>query len=189
MARSTSSCPVEHASLHMLRNAAVATLLAVAWIALLLGASQLLKQFAGSSPGQLTMAVRGTAQPTAAHVPHNDPTERLRGQIVGTWRDHYQGERTMTVRDDGTATMVVVFRGMKARLFTPRLELEMAWSVRNGHMTRRTTGGTPPDKVDFVNRYAGRQVSEKILKLTSRQLILLDQDGSTRYNWQRLAVR
>ena len=188
MARSTSNCPVEHPSLHTLRNAVVATLLAVAWIALLLGASLLLEKFACSAPGQLTMAVPGTAKPAAADR-RSDRDQQLRGQIVGTWRDHHQGERTMTVRDDGTATMVVVFRGMKARLFTPRLELEMAWSVRDDHMIRRTTGGTPPDKVEFVNRYAGRQVSEKVLKLTGRQLVLLDQDGSTRYNWRRLVAR
>ena len=157
--------------------------------ALLLAASVLLKNLAGNSPGKLTMALRTTAKGTIADAPPSNHDQRLQKRIVGTWRDHYRGERTMTVRADGTATMVVIFRGMKARLFTPRLVLKMVWSLQDGHMTRRTTGGTPPEKVEFVNRYAGRQVSEKILELTDRQLILLDQDGSTRYTWRRAAVR
>lgn len=189
MARSSSDSPAEHASRHSLRNPLIAMLLAVAWITLLLAASVLLKSLASSPPGKLTMAVPAAPQRAVADAPHGDHDQRLQERIVGTWRDHYQGERKMTIRADGTATMVVIFRGMKARLFTRRLVLKMVWSLQDGHMTRRTTGGTPPEKVEFVNRYAGRQVSEKILKLTDRQLILLDQDGSTRYTWRRATAR
>jgi hypothetical protein len=38
----------------------------------------------------------------------------LRQLVLGTWQDDYQGKRTLTVRPDGTATMLVEFDGWKA---------------------------------------------------------------------------
>ena len=105
---------------------------------------------------------------------------------VGIWRDNYQGKRTLTLRSDGTATMLVELSGMKARLFTPRLELDIVWSIRNGRMHRRTVGGRPADKIEFVNKRAGVAVAEPVLTLTANQMVLLDKDGSRRYRWQRL---
>jgi hypothetical protein len=112
--------------------------------------------------------------------------EQLRRLAVGTWQDFHHGKRTMTLKDDGTATMVVELTGIKARLFTPRLQLDIVWSVKEGRMKRRTVGGTPADKVAFVNSRAGKQVAESILKLTDDRLRLLDRDGKTKYNWRRV---
>ena len=112
--------------------------------------------------------------------------ERFRRAAIGTWRDFYRGKRTMTLREDGTATMVVELSGLKARLFTPRLELDIVWSIEDGRMKRRTVGGTPADKIEFVNRRAGRQVAEPILELTEDRLRLLDKNGTTRYDWRRV---
>src|SRR5262249_17144213 len=41
----------------------------------------------------------------------------LRQRVLGIWEDEYQGHRTMTVRRDGTATMVVVLHGWKAKVY------------------------------------------------------------------------
>jgi len=127
-----------------------------------------------------TLAVSGSAS--------NEPTqdEQLRQAAIGTWQDFHHGKRTMTLREDGTATMVVKLTGIKAKLFTPRLELDIRWSVEDGRMKRRTVGGTPADKVAFVNQRAGRQVAEPILELTEDRLRLLDRDGKTQYDWHRV---
>jgi hypothetical protein len=112
--------------------------------------------------------------------------ENYQRLAVGTWQDFYHGKRTLTLRPDGTATMVVEFTGLKARLFTRRLTLQIVWSIQDGKMHRRTVGGTPADKVEFVNRRAGVQVAEPIVELTQEEMVLLDQNGSQQYRWHRV---
>jgi hypothetical protein len=82
--------------------------------------------------------------------------------------------------------MVLELTGLKARLFTRRLTLDIVWSIQDGKMHRRTVGGSPADKVQFVNKRAGVQVAEPIVKLTEDEMVLLDQDGSRQYRWRRV---
>jgi hypothetical protein len=138
-----------------------------------------------------------TSLSVPAPTPHETSAEEVRvGSVsrdenyqrlaVGTWQDFYHGKRTLTLRPDGTATMVVEFTGLKARLFTRRLQLQIVWSITDGKMHRRTIGGTPADKVEFVNRRAGVQVAEPIVELTEEHMVLLDQNGSQQYRWRRV---
>jgi hypothetical protein len=106
--------------------------------------------------------------------------------LVGTWEDQYQGHRTMTIRPDGTATMVVELHGWKAAVYASRLQFEMIWSVENGKMKKRTTGGEPPGRVKTILKMMGNHVTEPILELTSDGLVLLDQDGKHQYHWSRV---
>jgi hypothetical protein len=111
--------------------------------------------------------------------------EQLRRLALGIWQDEYHGKRTLTVRQDGTATMVIQFSGLKARLFTPRLRLDLVWSIREGRMHRRIVGGHPAEKVDFVIQRVGDRVIEPILELTETRMVLADQDGAGTYDWRR----
>jgi len=133
------------------------------------------------------LAVVHSASGTMASDTHTD--QELRELAVGTWRDFYHGRRTLTLQSDGTATMVVELSGIKARLFTPRLVLDIAWSIEDGKMHRRTLGGRPADKVEFVNQRAGVAVAEPILALDYNRMVLLDPRGSNRYDWRRVPVR
>jgi hypothetical protein len=122
-----------------------------------------------------------TAPPTLAN-----PDQQYRELAIGTWQDFYHGKRTLILRPDGTATMIVELSGLKARLFTPRLQLDIVWSIEGGKMHRRTVGGVPADKVEFVNRRAGVAVAEPIVELTPSRMVLRDQNGSPDYHWQRV---
>ena len=91
----------------------------------------------------------------------------------------------MTLREDGTGTMVVELRGWKAALYASRLRFDMTWSVENGQLKRQTHGGEPTGKVKTILRLMGDRVAERILELTSDRLLLLDGDGKKRYDWRR----
>lgn len=112
--------------------------------------------------------------------------QECRGQIVGVWEDHYQGHRTMTIRADGSALMVVELQGWKAAFYTSRLEFDMTWSLENGRLKKITQSGRPPGKVKMILRMMGDRVDEKILELTSERLLLLDGDGKKQYDWRRI---
>jgi hypothetical protein len=123
------------------------------------------------------------AQPPAAQA----RDEEYRKAVVGVWQDHYQGKRTMTIRPDGTARMVVELSGAKAALFARKLVFEMKWSIQNGRLFKQTIGGEPKRKVALILRTMGDRVDEPILELSDQRLRLLDRDGKTEYNWRRLA--
>jgi hypothetical protein len=125
-----------------------------------------------------------SASPRNGHVPTTD--DEARQLVVGIWQDNYQGQRTLTVRSDGTATMVVEFDGWKARLFTPRLQIETTWAIEAGRFNRRTVGGEPADKVEFVKNRVGDTASDKIVRVAADRMLLIDQDGQTQYDWRRL---
>ena len=81
--------------------------------------------------------------------------------------------------------MLIEFDGWKARMFTPRLQIETTWSIDDGRFNRRTVGGEPADKVKFVKNRVGDRASDRIVKVTANRMILIDQDGETRYTWRR----
>lgn len=180
-------------NLRIVRTAAecvgVAALLAVI-VYIAVSARERRTDTSSDSPPATTLAVPDI-------MPEETPAQEMRvGSIsrddnyqrlaVGTWQDFYHGKRTLTLRPDGTATMVVEFSGLKARLFTRRLELQIVWSIKDGKMHRRTVGGSPADKVEFVNRRAGVQVAEPIVELTDEHMVLVDQNGSPQYRWRRV---
>ena len=105
--------------------------------------------------------------------------------VVGVWEDDYQGKRTMTLREDGTGTMVVELNGWRAALSAPRLRFDMVWSVEDGRLKKRTVGGEPETQVRMILSTMGDQVDEPILELTEDRLVLLDQNGETKYEWRR----
>lgn len=106
--------------------------------------------------------------------------------IVGTWEDDYKGHRTLTLRPDGTATMVVELEGLSAKLYARRLTFEEQWSVAAGKLTLKTLGGEPKRRVHMVLQTMGDTAEHEILELTSEQMLLLDADGSTRFDWRRV---
>jgi hypothetical protein len=124
------------------------------------------------------------AEPTPAKP--SDPDAPFRRLVVGTWEDHYQGKRTMTLNADGTGSMVVELAGLTAMLYADRLRFEMVWSLEQGRLKKRTLRGEPADKVELILKLMGDRVDERILELTEERLLLLDQNGQTQYDWKRV---
>jgi len=121
--------------------------------------------------------------PYSASAPDGDA--RLRNLIVGTWADEYKGKRTMTVRRDGSATMVVELKGLNA-VMGSLLRFDMEWSIEDGRLKKRTTGGEPSGRVNLILKAMGDHVDEPILELTEQRLLLLDGDGRKTYDWRRI---
>ena len=114
-----------------------------------------------------------------------DPDARYRSLVLGTWADEYQGKRTMTLNEDGTGTMIVELSGWRAALSAARLKFNMKWSVEGGHLKKQTISGEPETQVKMILSTMGDHVDEPILELTGDRLLLLDQDGKTKYDWKR----
>jgi hypothetical protein len=131
------------------------------------------------------IAARRSVQPPSASAPA-DADGRYRRMVVGTWEDEYQGKRKMTLDADGTGTMIVELTGWRAALSAERLTFHMKWSIENGHLKKQTVGGEPEVQVRMILSTMGDRVDEPILELTDERLLLLDADGKTKYDWQRV---
>lgn len=117
-----------------------------------------------------------------ADVPKKDESHH---PIHGTWQDEYQGKRTMTLRPDGTGTMVVELKGLNATLFASQLTFEMVWSIEGDRLNKRTIGGEPKGKVRAVLAMMGDEVEEEIIELTDERLLV--SDGKQQFDWSRVS--
>jgi hypothetical protein len=115
-----------------------------------------------------------------------DTDEAFRGLILGTWEDDYKGHRTFTVRDDGTATMVVELQGMSARLYAKKMTFDEEWSIKNGRVHMKMVGGEPKSRVNLIMKAMGDSTDQEILTLTAERMHLLDPNGKTKYDWRRV---
>jgi hypothetical protein len=113
--------------------------------------------------------------------------QRFERAIVGKWEDDYRGKRHLTVNDDGTGKMVVEPDGLGRALFADRLSFDIEWSISEGRVTMRMLGGEPESKVNLILKLHGREAEYKILNLDDGQMLLLDSDGKTQYDWRRPA--
>jgi len=109
----------------------------------------------------------------------------LRGFVVGRWKGYFQGERTLEVRGDGTATMVSHPEGMAAMLLARKLEFDITWTIEKGVFHFETTGGRPADKTALVANMYGKKRYHPVLQAEGNRLVLQDEDGKTEYVWTR----
>jgi hypothetical protein len=132
-----------------------------------------------------------TATPSESEpVEQVDPeTARLNKLIVGDWQQDYYGERTLSVKADGTATMTILPSGVFAFGFGPKIDLTMFWSVKDGHLDYGVNGGSPDDKVKLAAKTWGDHWVEKIITLDENKLDLLSVDGSSHSIWERVSRR
>ena len=121
-----------------------------------------------------------------ASKPAMDNDASFRKLVLGTWADEYKGKRTMIIRPDGTATMLVELKGLTAMMFASKMRFDMVWSIEGGRLKKRTIGGEPAGRVRLILATMGDRVDEPILELTARRLLLLDADGETKYDWRRV---
>lgn len=109
--------------------------------------------------------------------------ERL---MTGVWEDDYKGHRTLTLRPDGTGSMVVELEGLAATLFAAKLTFTEEWSVSDGKVTMRATGGEPAGKVRLVLSLHGDRSTQKIVEVTDHRMILVEEPSGTRFEWRRV---
>ncbi|MCY2966279.1 MAG: hypothetical protein NT069_22045, partial [Planctomycetota bacterium] len=98
-------------------------------------------------------------------------------RVLGEWRDHYRGERTLVLNADGTGTMVVVLAGFAKKLFAERLTFDIQWSLEEGEITLKTVSGQPEAKFNMIRKVYGDEATYRVLAVNADQMRLLDGDG------------
>lgn len=145
-----------------------------------------------NEPGRIVTAsaIDGVLDSGAISSGPDDATiseQRYRNSIAGLWEDEYRGKRHLTVRGDGTGTMVVEPDGIGKKLFAPRLTFDLVWSLDDDKITMKLLHGEPKSKVQLILKLYGQEAEYTIRELTGDRMLLLDPDGKTEYDWRRPA--
>jgi hypothetical protein len=127
----------------------------------------------------------GDAQEDANPESSRTSEERFKQAILGDWEDEYHGKRHLTVRGDGTGTMLVEPDGIGKRLFAAELKFELEWSVTEDRVTMTMIRGEPKSKVQLILKLYGQEAEYRILEMSDERMLLMDSDGKTRYDWRR----
>jgi hypothetical protein len=112
----------------------------------------------------------------------------LEKSMLGTWEDDYKGHRTLTLNADGTGRMVVELDGFAAALFAKKLTFQEEWTVADGKVTMKATGGEPKGKVSLVLSLHGDSSTQRIVEVTADRMILVEEPSETRFEWRRLSA-
>ncbi|MFT4559785.1 MAG: hypothetical protein ACKVII_19105 [Planctomycetales bacterium] len=112
----------------------------------------------------------------------------LEKSMLGTWEDDYKGHRTLTLNADGTGRMVVELDGFAATLFARKLTFQEEWTVADGKVTMKATGGEPAGKVSLVLSLHGDSSTQRIVDVTPDRMILVEEPSETRFEWRRVSA-
>ena len=113
--------------------------------------------------------------------------ESYRRLMLGKWERQLFGERTLTVRADGTATAVFDPSEIWSLVFGNRLTLELDWKVERGYAIYQIRTGSPAMEFERAKKQFGERWNEKILELNEERLLLLDGDGVSKSLWKRVS--
>ena len=118
--------------------------------------------------------------------PEKKPTDDdLRKSILGNWERHSYGKRVLTVKDDGTATMVVTPDGLWSFVIGERVEIEIEWNIENGRVIFDSVRGTPESSFNTITKLFGKHRDRRIVELNDERLVLLN-DEDNRSEWKRV---
>lgn len=110
----------------------------------------------------------------------------LTAKMLGVWEDDYEGHRILTLRPDGTGTMVVELKGMAAMVFAKKMTFQEEWSVENQRVTMNAVSGEPTAQVKIVLTMFGDTLVQRIESVTSDRMILIEEPKGTRFEWRRV---
>ena len=121
------------------------------------------------------------ADPAETRVPFTFDVQRL----VGSWRDSFCGQRTLTLKADGTATMLLELDFAGRLLYGKRLTFDMRWTVNESILTFEILTGSPLDAARSAMKVWGEKFEYRVVQLDDEQLQAWTSDDSTLYKLRR----
>ena len=112
-------------------------------------------------------------------------TARITKLLAGTWTRESYGNRRLTIRQDGTASIAIKPSTVYAVVFGDRIDIEVKWELQDGYVDYKVTSATPAEKFEMAKNTWGDHWHEKIHKLDEKKLILLGEEGDE-YEWTRV---
>ena len=109
-----------------------------------------------------------------------------RQQLVGCWRDGFCGQRTLTLKADGSATMLLEFDFAGRLLYGKTLEFDMRWSLNESILSFEILSGRPVDAARSATKLWGEAFEYRLELADGENLHGWTSDDATLYKLRRI---
>jgi len=127
----------------------------------------------------------GLEIPVTPTPPDQLTPEQIRKIVAGQWTSQYYGTRYLTVRNDGTATILFKANTMASMVVGSRLKIEYTWEYDpdKERVIFTMVDGGPESGIEYVRKLWGNQQRQDVLHVSANELHLRDLDGKTEHHW------
>lgn len=106
-------------------------------------------------------------------------------QLIGCWKDSFCGQRTLTLKTDGSATMHLELDFAGRLLYGKTLEFDMRWSLDESIVTFEIVAGRPVDAARSAMKLWGEAFEYRVELVDGERLHAWASDDSTLYKLRR----
>ncbi len=115
-------------------------------------------------------------------------SEEILARLVGKWEQTKSTSRQiLTIDENGTATMVIEPQGIWTAVLGNKVTVNIEWSLNAGKLTLRTVGGSPENKLQYINQLWGSEFVREIHTIEDKMFTLRDTKGDVSQKWIRTA--
>ena len=107
-------------------------------------------------------------------------------QLVGCWRDSFCGQRTLTLKADGSATMHLQLDFAGRLLYGKTLEFDMRWSLDGSILSFEIQSGRPVEAARSAIKLWGEAFEYRLELVDDERLHGWASDDSTLYKLHRI---
>ncbi len=128
------------------------------------------------------------AAPVVAPAPEAPPASPAFDvkQLVGCWQDSFYGQRTLTLKPDGTATMFLKLDFAGRLLYGKTLEFDLNWSLDGSTLSFEILTGRPVDAAQSAMKLWGEAFDYRLELVDNESLHGWASDDSTLYKLRRV---
>ncbi len=113
-------------------------------------------------------------------------TEEILAKLVGQWEQTKSTRKQiLTIKENGTATMVVEPQGFWKTILGNKVTINIEWSLNEAKLTFRTVGGSPENKLEYINQVWGSEFVREINSIEDKMFTLRDDEGDVSQKWIR----
>ncbi|MEK6257441.1 MAG: hypothetical protein AABP62_02380 [Planctomycetota bacterium] len=149
------------------------------------------KDSIAASPSELSSEVTSSDAAVASTdvtVPDAQPSTTAfdSKQLVGCWRDGFCGQRTLTLKADGSATMLLELDFAGRLLYGKTLEFDMCWSLNDSILSFEISAGRPVDAARSAIKLWGEAFEYRLELVDNERLHGWTSGDTTLYKLRRV---
>lgn len=107
-------------------------------------------------------------------------------KLIGCWKDTFCGQRTLTLKEDGSACMHLDLDFAGRLLYGKSLDFDMRWSVEGTVITFEILTGRPVDAAKSAMKMWGESFEYRLELVDGEQLQARDRNDSYLYKMTRV---
>jgi len=128
------------------------------------------------------------AESGSSHSITGFSSDEILARLVGKWEQTKSTSRQiLTIEENGKATMVIEPQGLWTAVLGNKITVNIEWSLNAGKLTLRTVGGSPENKLQYINQVWGSEFVREIHTIEDKMFTLRDDKGDVSQKWIRTA--